>query len=152
MPDATILFNITPVPFLSVLVWIFLCIAAMYFARRPFHDAMQSLGRVIYNAMRTAAASVKIAHQRLEARNREVLLSAGMDHAERRIDHRPAGKGFRRRRGLCQRRHGAWPGARGYALRKRQPPGHSRLAGDACIVTISKGEWAAVLCGGRCRL
>lgn len=86
MPDATILFNITPVPFLSVLVWIFLCIAAMYFARRPFHDSMQSLGRVIYNAMRTAAASVKLAHQRLEARNREVLLAAGMDHAQRRTE------------------------------------------------------------------
>ena len=73
MPDATILFNITPVPILSVLVWIFLCIAAMYFARRPFHDSMGSLGRVIYNAMRVASASVKMARQRLDARNREVL-------------------------------------------------------------------------------
>ena len=86
MPDATILFNITPVPFLSVLVWIFLCIAAMYFARRPFHDSMASLGRVIYNAMRVAAASVKGAQQRLEIRNREVLLAAGMEQAERRTE------------------------------------------------------------------
>jgi hypothetical protein len=86
MPDATILFNITPVPFLSVLVWIFLCIAAMYFARRPFHDSMRSLSRVIHNAMRVAAASVKTAQQRLEARNREVLMAAGMDHAERRAE------------------------------------------------------------------
>ena len=86
MPDATILFNITPVPFLSVLVWIFLCIAAMYFARRPFHDSMGSLGRIIYNAMRVAAASVKMTQHRLEVRNREVLLAAGMEHAERRTE------------------------------------------------------------------
>lgn len=86
MPDATILFNITPVPFLSVLVWIFLSIAAMYFARRPFHDAMASLGRVIHNAMRVAAASVKSAQERLDVRNREVLLAAGMEQAERRTE------------------------------------------------------------------
>jgi hypothetical protein len=86
MPDATLLFNITPIPFLSVLVWIILSIAAMYFARRPFHDSMGSLGRVIYNAMRVAAASVKMTQQRLEARNREVLLAAGMEHAERRTE------------------------------------------------------------------
>ena len=36
--------------------------------------------------MRTAAASVKITHQRLEARNREVLLAAGVEHAERRAE------------------------------------------------------------------
>lgn len=86
MPDATILFNITPVPFLSFLVWIFLSIAAMYFARRPFRDAMESLGRVVYNAMRLSAASVKMTQQRLETRNREVLLAAGMEHAERRAE------------------------------------------------------------------
>jgi hypothetical protein len=86
MPDATILFNITPVPFLSILVWIILGIAAMYFARRPFHESMGSLGRVIYNAMRVAAASVKMSQQRLEARNREVLMAAGVEHTERRME------------------------------------------------------------------
>ena len=86
MPDASVLFNITPVPFLSILVWIVLSIAAMYFARRPFHDSIGSLGRVIYNAMRMTAASVTVARQRLEARNREVLLAAGVKHAERRTE------------------------------------------------------------------
>lgn len=86
MPDATLLFNITPLPFLSVLVWIFLIITAMYFARRPFHDSMGSLSRLIYNAMRLAAASVKLTQQRLEVRNREVLLAAGIEHAERRTE------------------------------------------------------------------
>ena len=86
MPDATVLFNITPWPSLSVLVWIFLCIAAMYFARRPFHNSMASLGRVIYSAMRLAAASVTAAQHRLEIRNREVLLAEGMEQAERRTE------------------------------------------------------------------
>ncbi|MFO7716237.1 hypothetical protein [Desulfosarcina sp.] len=86
MPDAAVLFNITPLPFLSVLIWFLLIIAAMYFARRPFQDSMGSLGRLIYTAMRVAAGSVKSAHLRLEARNREVLLAAGIEHAERRTE------------------------------------------------------------------
>jgi hypothetical protein len=86
MPDATLLFTITPVPILSVLVWLVLIITAMYFARRPFHGSMTALSRLIYNAMRLSSASVKMARQRLEVRNREVLLAAGMMHAERRTE------------------------------------------------------------------
>ena len=81
MPDATVLFNITPVPLLSVLVWILLAIAAMYFARRPFHQAMAALSRLIYSALRLAATSVNLSRQRLEARNQEVFLASGIDHA-----------------------------------------------------------------------
>lgn len=55
----------------------------MYFARRPVHEAMASLGRAIHNAMRMAAVSVGMARQRLDVRNREVLLAAGMRQAER---------------------------------------------------------------------
>jgi hypothetical protein len=86
MPDATLLYTITPVPLLSVLVWLILVITAMYFARRPFHGSMEALGRVIHNAMRLAAASVTMARQRLEMRNREVLLAAGRTHAERHLE------------------------------------------------------------------
>lgn len=86
MPDAAILFNITPVPLLSILVWLLLVITAMYFARRPFHESIASLSRIIYNALRLAAASVTLARQRLETRNREVLLAAGVASAERRTE------------------------------------------------------------------
>jgi hypothetical protein len=86
MLDATILFTITPLPLVSVLVWVLLGVAAMYLARRSFHQALESLARLIYNAMRLSAASVKMSRQRLETRNREVLLTAGIEHAERRTE------------------------------------------------------------------
>lgn len=87
MPDATILFAITPLPQLSPLVWVSLGLAAMYLARRPFHQVMQALERLIYNAMRLAAASVRMSRHRLESRNREVLLTAGIEKAERQSEH-----------------------------------------------------------------
>ena len=84
MLNASFLLTITPLPMLSVLVWILLGVTAMYLARRPFHQAMGTLGRLIYNTMRLAAVSVKMSRQRLETRNREVLITCGIDHAERR--------------------------------------------------------------------
>jgi hypothetical protein len=86
MPDATMLFTITPIPMISVMVWIVLSMAAMYSARRPIHESIGALARVIYHAMRLASASVTLTRQRLEARNREVLLAAGSDQAERRVE------------------------------------------------------------------
>jgi hypothetical protein len=59
---------------------------AMYLARKPFHRTMESLGRILYNAMRLAAASVKLAEKRLQTRNREVLMSAGLELAERKVE------------------------------------------------------------------
>lgn len=84
MLNANFLLAITPLPMLSVMVWIILGVAVMYLARRPFHQTMDNLGRLIYNAMRLTAASVKIGRQRLEMRNREVLLAAGIGRADRR--------------------------------------------------------------------
>lgn len=59
---------------------------AMYLARKPFHRTMESLGRILYNAMRLAASSVKLAERRLQIRNREVLMSAGLELAERKVE------------------------------------------------------------------
>ena len=61
MIDFSTIINITPSPFLSALTWIVLLISAMYFARRPFHRSMASFSRIIYNAMRLTATSVKLA-------------------------------------------------------------------------------------------
>jgi len=58
----------------------------MYLARKPFHRSMASMGRIIYNGMRLAASSVKLAEQRLRTRNQEVLLSAGLEMAERKVE------------------------------------------------------------------
>lgn len=76
----------TPIPILwyfaiGALVWL-----AMYFARKPFHRSIASLGRIIYNGLRMGAFSVRLAEKRLVTRNREVLLSAGLEAAERKVE------------------------------------------------------------------
>ncbi|MBT8341481.1 MAG: hypothetical protein HKP58_02185 [Desulfatitalea sp.] len=78
--------SITPIPLLSLLIAVILLVLAMYFARNPFHRSMASCGRIVYNGMRLAAAAVKSAEMRLALRNREVLLNAGVEMAERRIE------------------------------------------------------------------
>ncbi|MDA8138429.1 MAG: hypothetical protein M0036_07200, partial [Desulfobacteraceae bacterium] len=80
------LLSITSMPylylaFMALVIWL-----AMYFARKPFHRSMTSMGRIIYNGMRLAAASVKLAEKRLAARNKEVLLNAGLETAERKVE------------------------------------------------------------------
>jgi hypothetical protein len=70
-----------PIPLLLLIVWIVLCLA-----RKPFHRSMGALSRIIYNAMRLAATSVKLAENRLNTRNREVLLAAGLEMAERKVE------------------------------------------------------------------
>ncbi len=86
MNTASILLRITPIPFLSIVIWGLLLLAAMYLARKPFHRSIEALARLVHNAMRLAAASVVLAEKRLETRNREVLLKAGLDHTERNLE------------------------------------------------------------------
>jgi hypothetical protein len=85
MPIANML-SITSNPFLSMMIWIFLLLAALHFARRPFHRAVGALGKIIYNAMRLTAAGVLSAEKKLIRRNREVLLSAGLQKSERLVE------------------------------------------------------------------
>lgn len=80
------LFSNTSNAFFFYIVAVFVLWVAMYLARQPFHRSMASMGRIIYNAMRLAAASVKLAEQRLRLRNQEVLLSAGLEMAERKVE------------------------------------------------------------------
>ena len=82
MPIANML-SITSNPFLSMLIWIALLLAALYFARKPFHRAVGSLCKIIQNVMRLTAASVLSAEKRLVRHNREALMSAGLEKAER---------------------------------------------------------------------
>ena len=58
----------------------------MYLARKPFHRCMASFSLIIRNSLRLFAASVKLAEKRLNERNRDVLLSAGRQHAERCVE------------------------------------------------------------------
>ncbi len=86
METTSLLLQITPIPFLSIVIWGLLLLAAMYLARKPFHRSINALGRLVRNALRLSAASVIQAEKRLETRNREVLLKAGLDQAERNLE------------------------------------------------------------------
>ncbi len=78
--------GITANPALSVLLWLFLLLAALYFARKPFHRAVMAFSKVINNAMRYTASSVLLAEKRLIHRNREVLVTEGLENAERLVE------------------------------------------------------------------
>lgn len=78
--------SITPNPFLSVMISIVLLMAALYFARRPFHRSVGSFSKIIHNAMRLTARSVLLAEKKLSQRNREVLIAAGLENAERVVE------------------------------------------------------------------
>lgn len=82
MESSNLVFDFTSIQ----LFWLFPIIIAMYLARSQFHQAMSSLAQIIHAAMRIAAKSVKQAEKRLAQRNREVLLSAGLEEAERRME------------------------------------------------------------------
>lgn len=73
-------------PGLSALIWTVVAVALLYMARLPIHQALLGFGKVIHNAMRLAARSVGLARERLELRNREVLLAAGRESSERLIE------------------------------------------------------------------
>ena len=85
MPVANML-SITSNPFLSMLIWIALLLAALYFARRPFHRAVGSLCKILHNAMRLISASLLSGEKRLVKHNREVLMAAGLEKAERLLE------------------------------------------------------------------
>ena len=80
------LLSITPLPILSIVLWLLVLVMAMYFARKPFHRTLNAFSRLIYNVMRLAATSVKLSEKRLQIRNQEVLMNAGLETAERKVE------------------------------------------------------------------
>ena len=80
------LYMITPDPVVSGLIWFLALTVGLYLARTPMHQAINSSTRVLHNALRLAAVSVLHAERKLADRNREVLLNAGRDAAERIIE------------------------------------------------------------------
>jgi hypothetical protein len=86
MPLTDHLLRITPNNYLSIAIWIFAFLVALYLSRKFFHQVINAVGRVINNAMRLTAASVLIAENRLMKRNREILLAKGLEIAERKVE------------------------------------------------------------------
>lgn len=73
-------------PGVSAVVWLFIIVVLMWLARTPAHRAIRSFSLIIRNAMRMAAHSVTALEKHLRQRNREVLLSTGMEETERYIE------------------------------------------------------------------
>lgn len=70
----------------SAAIWLFIIIIMMWLARMPAHKAIRSFSFIIRNAMRMTAYSITSIEKHLVDRNREVLLSAGLEETERYIE------------------------------------------------------------------
>lgn len=73
-------------PALNIALWAVLVLALLYFAREPAHQLLRSMGHRLYQALRAAAKSVLSAEQRLQSRNREVLLALAEEQEERNVE------------------------------------------------------------------
>ncbi len=83
----TEVFNILPgYPVLSGMMVLVMAVVLFYLARTPAHKAIHSLSRLIQDCFRLMADSVLHVEERLEKRNKEVMLTAGAEAAERMID------------------------------------------------------------------
>lgn len=70
----------------SAAIWLFVIIVMMWMARTPAHRAIRSFSFIIRNAMRMAAHSITSIEKHLVDRNREVLLTTGLEDTERYIE------------------------------------------------------------------
>ena len=73
-------------PGLSILVWALFAVLVMYGARTAAHKAIQGLARAVSQGCRLASHAIAGLQTRLAERNREVLLSSGLDDTERQIE------------------------------------------------------------------
>lgn len=86
MSPTDLLFLLPGPPALSATISLLILVTLLYMAREPFHEAALALGTVLYRTFRLAGRSVGLAEERLAARNREVLLAAGREAAERVVE------------------------------------------------------------------
>lgn len=73
-------------PGVSALIWVIIFVILMYIARTPAHQAILVVTHSIRNALRIMARSVWIAEEKLQRRNREVLMAHGKEETERVIE------------------------------------------------------------------
>lgn len=84
MPDWI---NVVPgSPLASILFWVVALSLVLYLARPSAHRLVLSLTLVVHHGLRLAAHSLERGQQRLARRNREVLLTAGQEAAERVVE------------------------------------------------------------------
>ena len=86
MSFSDVLMVVPASPLLSILIWVVLAVAGLYLARHAAHRAIHALSQVLHHACKLAARSMLLAESRLRERNREVLLAAGRETAERVVE------------------------------------------------------------------
>jgi hypothetical protein len=84
MPDLLTIWSDDPG--ISLIVWFFLVVFGMYLGRTPAHQLVLHAARTIRSAMRLTAISIAKMEDRLNKRNKEVILSTGMEATERSIE------------------------------------------------------------------
>ena len=73
-------------PILSVLLLVVALVIAMYGARSPAHRVIQGVAKAVTQACKLTADAIRGVQNRLTDRTREVLLSEGLQEAERQIE------------------------------------------------------------------
>ena len=68
--------------FWSGILWVLLGVVVLFFARSPAHQAICSAARLLSGGLRMASRTVGRTAARVGARNREILLAAGIEAAE----------------------------------------------------------------------
>ncbi|HEX6549599.1 MAG TPA: hypothetical protein VF117_02920 [Gammaproteobacteria bacterium] len=72
-------------PTVSAVIWLVLLIVVLYVAREPAHQLLRNLGGFIYRGMRLAAKALMRTSERLNERNREVMLVQAREHQVQRL-------------------------------------------------------------------
>jgi hypothetical protein len=113
--------NILPgSPVISGIIALVLVVVVFYLARSPAHKAIYALTRGVQAGFRLMSDSVIHTAERLEKRNREVLINDGSRTAERMIERE-----FRRLEGVVERDLSAYP-----ALHRSMADIVTRIEGD----------------------
>lgn len=92
-------------PGLSLAIWLVISITLLYAGRPHAHQLLRSTGRAIYGTLRVASASIRQLEQRVITRNRDVLLVAGREEAEKAIERE-----FNRVNSIVERDLSQYPG------------------------------------------
>jgi len=80
------LLGITPWPAVSAIVSFVVLVVVLYLARKTAHQAIHTATGAVSRGLRLAAHAVAHGQERLAARNKEVLLSAGREAKERVVE------------------------------------------------------------------
>ncbi len=84
LPNSMLFFQ--GAPGLSLVIWFFLFSVLFYFMRTPFHQLIRSFSRLFYRVLRVSSRSLLETKNRIQHRNKEVLLASAREAHEHMIE------------------------------------------------------------------